>query len=737
MKNGIRILWCTFSVVFMSVRANADLFIVDNLGDIDNGSGYEAGDGTNSLRKCIRLSNSSPGSDTIEFAVTGSISPWSALPALTDDGTILDGSSCWNGVWPDGQPGIVLDGMYAGSAAPGIRINGADNCHIRGIYVMAFGSDGIYLGAGSQNVCVGGSGTGYRNVISGNGGNGVALSGPGTTNNIISGNFIGTDPSGTASIANTGNGVTLFSGAFANTLGGIDTGDRNLISGNAVQGVNIDGNGTNDNRVSGNLIGLDVFGTSSVPNLGNGVLIWGSAQSNTIGGLEYGAGNVISGNGANGIDIADPGTAGNTVEGNRIGTDYTGMIALGNVDAGVQIRSGASSTTVGGALEGARNVISGNNSHGVFLNGAHNNLIAGNYIGTDTQGLNDLGNTYSGVRIKGGSSVNTVGGAAESLSNIICANGVHGVDIADVSTEGNTILGNRIGVNISNNLLGNTFNGIQINQSVNNSIGGDAFGAGNSIAGNGECGVSVEAGSDNSILCNAIFDNAELGIDLGEDGITINDPGDTDTGPNNLQNFPVLLTVLCEDTVTIITGTFMSIGSTQFRLDFFANDSSDASAYGEGKYHLGYDFVTTDAGGNVSFSFQIPEVLRGYSCVTSTATDPDGNTSEFSEAVPYTLVMDGGFSGGELSLSWGEIPGADAYWVYGASNQPFFIPGAAPGYQHRLAVLPQGTTTWETTTGLGDETNNWTFLVVAVDASENTLCLSTRVGESDYIGDIP
>ena len=120
----------------------AATFIVDNLGDVDDGNTYTPGDGTNTLRKCIRLANENANEpDTINFGVSGTISPTSSLPEITDDETVIDASSRWSGVWPSGQPGITLDGTNAGD---GLSI-GASNCHIRGLFITNFAGNGVSI----------------------------------------------------------------------------------------------------------------------------------------------------------------------------------------------------------------------------------------------------------------------------------------------------------------------------------------------------------------------------------------------------------------------------------------------------------------------------------------------------------------------------------------------------------------------------------------------------------------
>src|SRR5207244_4818019 len=127
-----------------------------------------------------------------------------------------------------------------------------------------------------------------------------------------------------------------------------------------------------------------------------------------------------------------------------------------------------------------------------------------------------------------------------------------------------------------------------------------------------------------------------LGIDLGNDGVTLKDLGDADTGANNLQNFPVITSVTNSSGMTTIAGKLNSVASTTYRIEFFANDAIDPSGYGEGQTFIGFKNVTTDANGDASFSASFPQITPGLR-VTTTATDPNGNTSEFSGAIGQLL----------------------------------------------------------------------------------------------------
>ncbi len=290
---------------------------------------------------------------------------------------------------------------------------------------------GVYA-SGSNNV-IGGTTAAARNVISGNSQNGIEIIGAGATGNLIQGNYIGTNASGTAAIPN-GSGIYL-SGP-SNTVGGSLPGDRNVISGNSGNGVYIWADGS---VVAGNLIGTDASGAVALPNNGlAGVYVTAEAGSNTIGGTAAGARNVISGNTGYGVVIH--GGSANVVAGNFIGTDISGMASLGN-STGVVV-SGATNNTVGGATSGAGNVISGNSGLGVKITGGAGNVLAGNFIGANAAGSGPLGNGGHGVWIDNGG--HTIGGTGEGFGNVIAYNEGDGVRVDGAGATLNTIRGNSI-----------------------------------------------------------------------------------------------------------------------------------------------------------------------------------------------------------------------------------------------------------------------------------------------------
>ena len=642
-------------------------FTVDSTGD---GADANAGDGTCddgsgscTLRAAIEEANATAGSDTIAFDMTGSgphtIQPASQLPAVTEAVTI-DGTT-----EPDyaSSPVVELDGSQAGAGADGLVLQAAST--VRGLAINRFDDDGIdvesggsgsllegnYIGvntAGStalgnlddgidivdaSSVTVGGTTSSARNLISGNGSNAIEIKGSGAVSNTIQGNTIGADATGGQDLGNGSDGIYVANNAAGNTIGGAAAGAGNLISGNDQDGVEIDG--AADNVLQGNSIGTNAAGTAALGNTAQGVRL-DDAPNNSVGGVTSGAGNLISGNGRDGVAITGSGATGNLVQGNKIGTNAAGTGAIGNEDAGIYLYSDAGSNTIGGTTAGARNLVSGNSGAGIVIDDAETtgNTVQGNYVGTDVTGSQDVGNSGDGIYVTSSAAGNTIGGSAGGAGNVVSGNGESGVYIRNSS--GTVVQGNLIGVGADGSTaLGNDGRGVRFySTSTGNQIGGTDAGEGNIIANNGREGVDVNNNSnDNPIRGNAIYANDDLGIDLGSDGADTNDTGDVDPGPNNQQNYPVLSSAHSTSASTTVTGTLNSMTNTQFTLDFYAGDSCDSSGYGEGEHYLGSDTVTTDGSGDASFSSTLGESTGGVAQVTATATDSNGNTSEFSSCV--------------------------------------------------------------------------------------------------------
>ncbi|MCX6896588.1 MAG: M64 family metallo-endopeptidase [Verrucomicrobia bacterium] len=617
----------------------------------------------------------------------------------------------------NGQSGIYFLDNCNGNLIQGNFIG----VNLAGTGALSNAADGITfttVAVGSKNNLIGGTNPAARNIISGNGavtvniGRGVIISGPSATGNQIAGNYIGVSSNGLVAIPNGAAGIDLLNTA-SNLIGGSTVAAGNLISGNGLAGVKIGDNAsTARNIVQNNWIGLNATGSNALANARYGIFIQ-KASTNTIG-----PGNVIAGNTYSGVLITSNATA-NLVQGNLIGTDPAGLRRIGNTFSGVQLESFAN--TIGGTDATNRNLISGNTENGIYLTGlaASNNLIQGNFIGTDVGGTSAISNGIAGIGLAT-APANMIGGIVPGARNLISGNSQHGLYLAGSGTVSNIIQGNYIGPNnAGTNALGNGIfytattsrgGGIDISASAaSNLIGGTNAGAGNLISGNycdavaigdlgttnnifqgnligtqpdgvsplenqehgidfrttgganyniigggapgagnviaytqepgvGRGGIRVQNGNvGNLIRGNSIFGHATsvnaLGIDLGVNGVTANDGCDADTGGNMLQNYPVLTNILTGGGLTFVQGTLNSIASRTYQLDFYANTVTAASGYGEGQFYLGSTNVTTDGSCGGSFTFVLPATNVPGQYLTATATDTTNNTSEFSASL--------------------------------------------------------------------------------------------------------
>jgi CSLREA domain-containing protein len=675
-------------VTTYTVTSNADT------ADSSVGDGIcDDGTGGCTLRAAIQESNASLGDkDTIAFNLSTdalTITPASGLPNISDpvtiDGTTQPGFG--------GSPIVELDGSSAGGAN-GLTIVGA-NTTVRGLVINRFGTDGVQitgdaadgnhiegnyigtdvtgtadLGNGFQGVSIlGGSdntigGTAVGNVLSGNNVDGVEIVGASATGNHVEGNYIGTNAAGTSAIANSFEGVGIIDGSN-NIIGGTSAAARNVISGNSRFGVGIFNASATGNLVEGNFIGTNPGGTSAIANFG-GVFIQNASAANTVGGESAGAGNLISGN-SPGHGIQTSGAVGTKVHGNRIGTDVNGTADLGNAREGVRI-DGGSGATIGGTTTFAGNVASGNNGFGILLHGTTGATVQGNYAGTNVNGTAAVGNGLDGIGIDGGSN-NTIGGTTAGAGNLASGNISQGIAVFGVdftSTTGNVVQGNLVGTDAAGTgTIGNSGDGIRMHNALNTTVGGTAAGAANVVTGNGVSGITVfetsgRTATGNRISGNSVFSNGGLGIDLGHDGVTANDggtPPDQDSGANNLQNFPLLSDASTSTAGTVVDGTLGSTPSTTFTLEFFASSTCDGSGFGEGKTFLGSKSVTTGLGGTISFRFTTTTSIGDTDFVTATATDPSGNTSEFSQCKQVTALPPAGTFEARVQATDADNPG--------------------------------------------------------------------------------
>jgi hypothetical protein len=272
----------------------------------------------------------------------------------------------------------------------------------------------------------------------------------------------------------------------------------------------------------------------------------------------------------------------------------SGTLDLGNTLNGVN--NTGSSATVGGATPADVNIISGNNGDGISFTGTNSLLVLGNLIGTKANGTSGLGNGGNGISLAGAGAVfNTIGGTQAGEANTISFNGGDGVQVGSTAGQGNAISGNSIYAN------GTTAN--------------------------------------------------HLGIDLGGDGVTANDPMDVDAGPNNLQNFPVITLARVTGSTRTISGTLNSTPNSVFTIDFYQSPSCDTSGNGEGRtYVTSITTDETDANGDVSFSFHPTPLLTIGNVLTATATSTgaSSSTSEFSQC---TTITDGSPGAGDIQFT--------------------------------------------------------------------------------------
>ena len=371
--------------------------------------------------------------------------------------------------------------------------------------------------------------------------------------------------------------------------------------------------------VKGNYIGTNREGTDSLPNY-DGMSMEGAVQFCTIGGTTPAERNIISGNTDYGLPLFGAGATQNVIIGNYIGTDVTGTLPIGNT-YGVLFDDGSFSNRVGGDTDAERNIISGNVGYGVFFynNGTNNNLLKNNFIGTDYTGRHAIANT-AGIIIDGISYKNIMDG------NIISGNEQVGIGINITASDSNVIVRNYVGTDVDGNPLPNGLDGIRISQGVQKTIIGGSPEEANIIANNGGCGVYIT--NDNSkynlISCNSFYNNGGLAIDLFEPGVNLNDDLDEDEGANKKLNFPTIDEITFTDTAIRINGNLDVLRPQTYKVEIY-KASPDPSGYGEGIQYI----CTVNPCVRGAWSAYI----TGFSendFFTTLTVDPENNTSEFS-----------------------------------------------------------------------------------------------------------
>ncbi|UCC38767.1 MAG: right-handed parallel beta-helix repeat-containing protein, partial [Candidatus Aminicenantes bacterium] len=329
-----------------------------------------------------------------------------------------------------------------------------------------FHSHGVWISGGSYNR-IGRTSPGERNIISANGGTGVCL--VRTNDNVVEGNYIGTDVNGKADLGNKGSGVSLELGSFHNFI------KDNLISGSNWSAIYLSDCGSSYNTIIGNLIGPDSSGMEALGNLNVGVYIWiGGGNFNRIGRTSQEDRNIISGN-PTGISLHGR-EAGNIITGNFIGTNISGASAISNAE-GIWVAYNGSRNFIGGTTPAERNVISGNDTRGIRVEGTRHNFITGNYIGTDASGITPLWNGDSGIDIFS-SSKNIV-----ITENLISGSIGIRIDGADNVIKRNTLTQSTTGLNVKGDYNSIYYNKFLQNQtqasSDSSSNNWDRNGAGN------------------------------------------------------------------------------------------------------------------------------------------------------------------------------------------------------------------------------------------------------------------
>ncbi len=451
-----------------------------------------------------------------------------------------------------------------------------------------------------------------HNVISGNVKEGLYVAGAATGYITVTMNTIGLEPLGAYAIPNGEEGIHVVGlPAAAMTV------DFNVISGNDGSGIGLDSSAYV--TITNNLIGLNAIGTTAWPNGGDGIKLFNGANRNIIGGSQLADRNTISGNTGSGVLIDGATTTLNVVSGNFIGTNEAGTGPIANMGAGVRLDFGAHHNNVGGtSLATARNVISGNAGDGVyFVRGAHDNIVDGNFIGLNATGLAAIGNGVAGVAIIESPS-NQIGSPGAGTDQFISGNGYQGIYVrgSDATYIGWT---NLIGVGSDvTTALGNGSHGIQLNEATNISVNAGI------LANNHGAGVAVTGGASagNKLFLYNVRNNTGLPIDLNADGATPNDPGDFDSGPNLLQNYPAITAVAG----SVVTGT-ACVFCTVFIYRAYGNPASP----GGGGLYIGTAFA--NAAGAWTYAFLPPGLTRFDLSAAACDTTPCvafGNTSEMS-----------------------------------------------------------------------------------------------------------
>ncbi len=587
---------------------------------------------------------------------------------------------------PPGTSGAGV--RLSGSSATGNSVVGNDI----GLDIARKGFHGNAVGVlldDAPGNTIGGPGQ-SRNYITGSTTYGIHVKGSGASANIITGNTIGGVWGGTGGdnqredvYIDDAPGTQLIGNTIEINQIGFSAGTTMVtVSGTGAVGTVIQGNGIGGNG------GYDGLAVIDAPNTTIGGT--GAGEGNSIGSVD---GACISVSGASASSVTIEGNSvgqcgtgilvrGNDVTigpGNTTSKSSTGIGVVGDrnrvvgnqalrsvessflnevLGSGTGIQITGDDNVVGGTLAADRNVVSGTTR---YMNGlpavnieGDRNTVQGNRIGTNTAGtaayvwsmmlqvppystITVTGNQGPGIAVTGfdnviGGAGLWPGGTCTGACNLVAASGL-GYPVAAIEVRGGTgnqVQGNALGTDVTGTTaIPNLGWGIRIPNASGTTV------ADNLVANSGQAGVAVSGPSQrNELTRNRIRDNAGPGIDLEatemENAVTPNDPGDADTGPNLLQNYPEVTSATASETASTVGGTLDSTPSRVFRVELFATPTCDASGHGEGARYLGSTTVSTDGTGHGTFSGSgLASIPHGW-VVTATATDPVGNTSEFS-----------------------------------------------------------------------------------------------------------
>jgi CSLREA domain-containing protein len=588
-----------------------------------------------SLREAIATANSASGESRIEFdlpTTPATIQPASPLPQVTASVTI-DGRTQPGYA---GTPVVEIDGQLTSNTSVGLQITG-DDVVVQGLTLNRFGARGILVDDADRVV--------------------------------IRGNRIATDLAGQNDLGRMGfAGITLSESAGA-TIGGTAVADRNILSG--AFALEIAGATSTGNEVVGNHLGVRADGTLRLGTRAGGLRIHNGASQNLIGGDTAAERNV-----AYGISISGAATTGNVVTGNYIGLTSTGNAVLCSTCSSLGITSGASQNRIGGAAAGEGNLVAGMGL-GVDSTGV-GNAFMGNRIGVNAAGTATLPVSDRGIGVAAPQTI--VGGSLPGEGNVIAGTSNEGILISAGAT-GSTVTGNFIGVDSDGTTARpNTRHGVHVYQASGVTIGGSSPGERNVIANNGQNGIAVWSSASGTpphsqnvrIVGNSIHSNGWLGIDLGTSGadagqVTQNDIGDSDTGPNGLQNHPVLSSARTTGSQLRLTGALDTTAGT-YRIDAYSSDVCDPTGNGEAQTYLGgFDVPVAGPGGTPLRATLATKVAPGRH-VTLSATSPTGATSELSTCATVTnLATSSNPDGGSADIPWVFRPPLGAWFREGSA----------------------------------------------------------------------